>query len=250
MKKLIYLAIISLIVFSSCEDDDPKTNSDSITTKANIEGAVNLYDEFGQSVSNERMKINIEGNSFQFIAETEKQGEYLLQNVPYFTNYTILYQKTGFGTYKIYNYDHEYTGSVGVVDEIPNLSQISSAYTTALLINVNNDTVNFQVSIAGGSENGERKLRVLFHSIPEISNAIYSHYTSKLTTTGNAQTIRLTKEMLEEIGLSSGTLYYAQVYGDSYYSNAYIDDYNMKHVLPNLGFNDDVAVPTATFVMP
>lgn len=250
MKKLIYLAIISLMVLSSCKKDDPKTNNDSVLTKANIEGNVNLYDEYGNTVSKEGMIVLIEGNGFQYIAETEKDGRFLVQNVPYFVNYTISYAKTGFGTYKIYGYNHEYTGYAGEIQESPRLSKKSSAYSTALLIHVSNDTVNFQVGVAGGSNDGQRKLRILFHTIPEISNEVYSLYTNKLTTTGNTQTIRLPKEALEEYGLVSGLTYYAQVYGDSYYSNAYNDDYHRKHVLPNLGFVEEVAVPTATFVMP
>lgn len=250
MKKIVYFAMIAMVGFSACKKEETKTNNDSILTKANIEGQVRLFDEYGQPVSDERMLVIMEGNGFQYTAETERDGSFLLQNIPYFHNYTISYMKTDFGTYKAYNFNHEYTGYAGKIEETPNLSQKSTAYCMALLTNVENDTVNFQVSVAGGSENGLRKFRILFHTIPAISNEVYSIYTHKLTTTGNTQTIRLSKEALAEYGLESGLLYYAQVYGDSYYSNAYEDDYNLKHVLPNLGFKEDVAVPTTTFVMP
>ena len=66
----------------------------------------------------------------------------------------------------------------------------------------------------------------------------------------NNATITFTKDDLQAMGLESGTKYWVQAYGDSYYSNAYNDDLAGRYVFPNLGFKSDVAVPTEHFIMP
>ncbi|NPD46315.1 MULTISPECIES: hypothetical protein [unclassified Lentimicrobium] len=250
MKKLIYLFSFMAIVLVSCEKDDTKTNSDSILTLANINGQVSLYDEFGNTTSSERMFVKAEGNGQYYIGETQKDGSFLVPNVPYFLNYTISYEKEGFGSYKIYSFDHQYTGAAGEIDEVPRLSKKSSAYCTALFTNVADDEVEFQLAVAGGSYNGKRVFRLLFHTIALISNETFSHNSPKYTLNASSQSITLTKEMLEDIGLESGVSYYVQAYGDSYYSNSYFDDYAQRKVLPNLGYLEGQTVPTGSFTMP
>lgn len=250
MKNIFYLILLSGIILVSCEKDDTNTNNDSILTLANINGQVSLYDEFGNTTSSERMFVKAEGNSQNYIGETQKDGSVLIPNVPYFHNYTISYEKEGFGTYKVYGFEHEYTGAAGEIDETPRLSKKSSAYCTALFTNVVDEDVEFQLAVAGGSDGGKRVFRLLFHTITLISNETFSHHSPKYTLSSNSQSITLTKEMLEEMGLESGISYYVQAYGDSYYSNSYFDEYAQRKVLPNLGFLEGQLVPTASFIMP
>lgn len=250
MKNIIYFILFSSIILVSCEKDETKTNSDTILTLANINGQVSLYDEFGNTTSSERMFVKAEGNGQYYIGETQKDGSYLIPNVPYFNNYTISYEKEGFGSYKIFGFEHEYTGAAGEITEVPYLSQKSSAYCSALFTNVIDNEVEFQLAVAGGSDNGKRSFRLLFHTIALISNETFSHYTSKYTLTSSSQSITLSKEVLTDIGLESGISYYVQAYGDAYYSNAYFDDYAQRNVLPNLGFQEGQLVPTASFIMP
>lgn len=250
MKKLITLILLISIVFISCEKEEPKKNNDSVLTKANVSGEVSLFDEFGQPVSDERMMIYMENTSETFWTETQKDGSFLVLNVIYFNNYRIIYEKDGFGTYKRFGFEHEYTGAEGSISPV-NLSKKSTAYCNSLIVTQSNDTTHFQLMLAGGSDAGKRKVRLLFHHIPQISNEVYSHNTVKFTANNPEPTISLSKEyLLEEVGLRSGETYYVQAYGDSFYSNAYFDEDLQKSVLPNLGINDDVAVPTATFIMP
>lgn len=150
----------------------------------------------------------------------------------------------------MYEFEHNYTGAAGEIVEVPRLSKKSSAYCTALFTNVIEEEVEFQLAVAGGSDGGKRVFRLLFHTIPLISNETFSHYSNKYTLTANSQTITLNKEVLMEIGLESGTSYYVQAYGDSYYSNSYFDDYVQRKVLPNLGFLEGQLAPTANFEMP
>lgn len=250
MKNIVYLILFSTIILVSCEKDDPNTNNDSVLTLANINGQVSLYDEFGNTTTSERMFMKAEGNSQYYIGETEKDGSFLIPNVPYFNNYTISYEKEGFGSYKIYGYEHEYTGAAGEIEDTPRLSKKSGAYCTALFTNVVDENIEFQLAVAGSSDNGKRVFRLLFHTIPLISNETFSHNSPKYTLSASSQSITLSKEILEEMGLESGVSYYVQAYGDSYYSNSYFDDYAQRKVLPNLGFLEGQTAPTASFTMP
>lgn len=45
------------------------------------------------------MFVKVEGNGQYYIGETQKDGSFLVPNVPYFHNYTISYEKDGFGSY-------------------------------------------------------------------------------------------------------------------------------------------------------
>lgn len=250
MKKFTFLFIAALLIFVSCEKDQQKTNSDSVLTKANVNGQLTLYDEFGNKVSNERMFITMESTAGTYTTETEKDGSFLVMNVPYADNYKITYEKDGFGTYKRFGFDHKYTGQEGTISAV-NLSKKSTAFCSGIVVTQSNDTTHFHLTLAGGSDAGKRKIRLLFHTIPQVSNEVFSHYTVKFTANNVQPVISLSKEyLLNEVGLISGQTYYVQAYGDSYYSNAYFDEDAQRQVLPNLGLSSDVGVPTASFVMP
>jgi len=250
MKKLIFIIIAASSLLYSCEKDKPNTNNDSVLTKANVSGQLALYDEFGNKVSNERMVIAMESTVNTYFTESEKDGSFLVLNVPYADNYKITYEKDGFGTYKRFGFDHKYTGQEGTISAV-NLSKKSTAFCSGLVVTQSNDTTHFHLNLAGGSDAGKRKVRLLFHTIPQISNEVFSHYSVKFTANNVQPVISLSKEyLLNEVGLISGQTYYVQAYGDSYYSNAYFDEDAQRQVLPNLGMSSDVGVPTASFVMP
>lgn len=250
MKKIVFPLFVFLIVLASCDKDEPNNNSDSILAKANISGHVSLFDEFGKIVSNERMMISMEGGGQTFWAESEKDGSFLVPNVLYFNNYTTIYEKDGFGTYKSFGFNHQYTGAEGNLSSV-NLSMKSTAYCSSLLVSQSNDTTHFHLSLAGGSDAGKRRIRLLFHTIEQISNETFSHYTPKFQANNPQPTISLSKDyLLNEVGLISGETYFVQAYGDSYYSNSFFDEYQQKRALPNLGMSDDISVPTSSFVMP
>lgn len=250
MKKIIYIFFVFSFAMIACEKDEPNNNNDSVLTKANVSGSVFLYDEYGKSVANYRMKVYMQSTSASFSAETDKDGSFLVTNVSYFNNYKITYEKDGFGTHKKFGFEHEYTGYEGNISSV-NLSEKSSAYCSSIQTTLSNDTSHFHLQLSGGSDSGKRKIRLLFHTIPEISNDIFSHYTVKFTANNAEAIISLSKEyLLNEVGLISGQTYYVQAYGDSYYSNSYFDEDLQKRVLPNLGLNEELAVPTSSFIMP
>jgi len=251
MKKVFLFMIAITLLQISCKKEAPTAQEASINTKANITGKVKLFDEWGNSVSQEKMLVSLENGIEDYWAETEKDGSFLLQNVLYHKNYSVVYKKDGFGTYKSYGFNHEYTGAEGRIPATPSLSMISTTYVTSLDAEANDSTVIFNVHISSTSKvKGTRRIRFLFHSISGISNEVFSNYSNKIQLVNSSATITFTKDDLQTMGLESGTKYWVQAYGDSYFSNAYDDDLVGRYVFPNLGFKSDVAVPTEHFIMP
>jgi len=244
MKKFLIIFTIASMFIVSCKEKEKEDPIDSITTNSNIEGSVKLYNEFGEKVSNERMLVHLEGGPGYFYGETEKDGSFLILNAAYYPNYTIVYEKEGFGTYKKTNYNHEYTGSVGHIGEIPNLSEKSSTTVSQFNAEMINDSLHLEVTLGSKIKSRGRYIRFLFHTIPEISHDTFKFHTGRFTINASHHTLILTKEYLEGLGLQSGVKYYVQAYGASYFSNSY------NGVLPNLGYTEGIAVPTDSFIMP
>ena len=247
MKKFLIIFVVFSLFVISCKEKEKEEPIDSITINANIEGSVNLYDESGERISNERMLVYLDGGAEYFYGETEKDGSFLILNAKYYPNYTIVYEKQGFGTYKKPNYNHEYTGTIGQIVGIPNLSKKSSTIVTQFNVEIINDSLHLEVTLGSKSMKSERYIRFLFHTIPEINHDVFKFYTGRFTMNANHHTLVLTKEYLEELGLQNGNKYYVQAYGASYYSNAYTDG---KQVLPNLGYSDSGITPKDDFIMP
>jgi hypothetical protein len=249
IKTAIVLAVITLI-FSACDKDKP-TNPDTLSTISNIAGSLALYDRYGNKITNERMMVYMESTTgIRYSGESQKDGSYLVLNVPYANNYTISFEKSGFGTYKIFGYDHESTGNIGTIEGPIRLSEKSSTICKTLVTVQKTDTVEFHMALEGGDPGENRKIRLLFHTISQIDHRNYAHATPKFTISGNNQVVTLTKALLSEYGLTSGSVYFVQVYGDSYYSNSYYDESSQKTMLPNLGYSETEGVPTASFTMP
>ena len=250
IKKIHLLFLVVSILLSACDKDNP-VETDSIKTKANVTGSVSLYDEYGNKVTNERMMVYLESSTgLSFVGESQKDGSYVVANVAYADNYSIRFEKSGYGTFKMFGFDHVYTGSTGSIEGPVRLSAKSSTYCTSLVTVQKTDTVEFHMVLEGGDAGESRKIRLLFHTISLLNNEIFSNYTPKLTISGNNQIVVFTKQQLAEYGLVSGTIYFVQVYGDSYYSNSYYDEVSQRFVLPNLGFKTGQSVPTGSFTMP
>lgn len=247
-KSILYLLFLGIILIS-CEKEEPKTNSDSVLTKANITGAVKLFDENNNPVALGGMFVYLEGGVQSFWTETNKDGSFMIPNALYFNNYTIVYEKQGYGTYKVFGFDHAYTGQVGNIENTPSLGKVSSTIVNFLDITENGNNIEFEVGISTAAK-GDKYIRILFHSISEISNEIFAYYTPRQLMPANKYTFVFTKEKLQEMGLESGVKYYARAYGDSYYSNGYFDESSRKNVFPNLGVDPEISSPVGSFMMP
>ena len=100
MKTKLLILFISILIFScSGESNDI---SPPAPTSGNIFGSVNLYDEGTSQIDNSGMTISVEGTAIQAISDAA--GDFTLMDVPFGT-YTIVYEKTGYGTFKKFNVD-------------------------------------------------------------------------------------------------------------------------------------------------
>jgi len=250
MKKFLIIFALFGLILTSCEEDEV-TPEDPDLTKANIEGTVNLFDEFGTPVNKWQMIVSAkQGEYLNFWGETEKDGSFIILNAKYHSNYTIVYEKEGFGTYKKFAFNHENTGGIGQITGTPTLGEKSSTTVDQLKADVIDESLELDVTLGDSNRRGKKYIRFLFHTIPQISNKVFSHYTGRFTMVSNSHTLVLTKEYLQEIGLESGVEYYVQCYGASYYSNGYFDEDELRYVLPNLGFPENGSTPTESFIMP
>ena len=120
--KLNYLTCILLIVLgtTSCSKDKEPT-PDAVTT-ANIIGNVELFNEGTgngpEAVDNSGMIVKIDGGTAAISTTTDANGEFTLEYVPFGT-YSLIYEKTGFGTYKKFNVEHTNSGSSTVITFLP-----------------------------------------------------------------------------------------------------------------------------------
>jgi hypothetical protein len=98
---IITIAVLGLISCKKDENPDP-----SPATKANITSSVNLYDEGTTKIDNSGMTVTVDGTSPSISATTDVDGNFTLMDVPFGT-YTLLYEKSGYGTFKRFNAEHK-----------------------------------------------------------------------------------------------------------------------------------------------
>lgn len=242
MKRFLFSILIvftiASVFFTACKEE---THPDTLPDyeKANLTGAVQLFDEGNEAQNPDKMFVTIEGNEFRTYAETEKDGNFILRNVPFYSNYTLAYIKDGYGTFKIYNYNHEYTGSEGVLPGIPKLGMKSTTCVTSLVVEqdtVSQDTsIRFKIGISSNASGTNPKyVRFLFHEINSVSDTTYSNYSSRITVKSNPASVVFTSSDFQKMGMQKGSIYFAIAYGESYHTNEYFDFITSKEVFPNL----------------
>ncbi len=243
--KLNYLTLSLLIIlgFTSCNDSEDSTPEP--ITKANIIGSVNLYNEGTTQIVDSGMTVNLEGTGFS--ATTDNQGDFTLSDVP-FGSYTIVYEKSGFGTFKKLQLEHNNTGSPTVITITPSLGQNSSTQITDLTASLNgNDVVVSVTTNPAGNSGDTRYVRYFLSTSTNVSAEDYIYYSPVLKSQINPKKITLTSANLSDAGFLSGETVYVKVYGDSFWSNEYDDSTLGRKVFPNLNI---VSANAVSFVMP
>lgn len=246
--KLNYLTfgLILLTVLTSCsKDDDPPAPVPEPITKANIIGSVNLYDEGVTQIDNSNMLVKVEGTSIS--ATTNAEGDFTLSDVPFGT-YTLIYEKSGYGTFKKFDIGHSNTGSSTVIANNPSLGKSSTTEVTDLAVNVNgNDVVISITTDPAGSNSNTRYIRYFLSNDANVSNENYMFYSPVLNSQINPNEITLSQSDLTNAGFSSGQTVHVKAYGDSFWSNEYDDPVLGRKVFPNLNMNSANSV---SFVVP
>ncbi|WP_298537879.1 carboxypeptidase-like regulatory domain-containing protein [uncultured Algibacter sp.] len=244
--KLNYLTfgLVVLLGISSCSKDEDPT-PDPIT-KANILGSVNLFDEGVTQIDNSNMTVSIDGTTFS--VSTDVNGDFELTDIP-FGSYTIVYEKSGYGTFKKFDIEHKNTGSSTVIMNTPSLGQKSSTSITNLTLS---SSSNFPAIISATTEpeanNANPKyIRYFFSTDPSISSENYEYAIETFQVNNTPYNYNLSQEAIDVLGYTSGTTVYVKCYGESYYGNNYPDPSLAKDIFPNLNPNSASAV---SFVVP
>lgn len=237
------LGLVILLGFTSCNKDEDTTPEP--VTKANIIGSVNLYDEGVMQIDNSKLIVKVEGTELS--ATTDTDGDFTLSDVPFGT-YTLIYEKSGFGTFKNYDIEHTNTGSSTIITENPSLGEISTTQITALESSVNGNDI--QVSITtnpAGNNSNTRYVRYFLSTNSNVSNENYAYYSSGLVSQINPLIITLSHDDLISAGFSSGQTVHVKAYGDSYWSNEYDDPALGRKVFPNLNM---ISANSASLIVP
>ena len=238
-----FVCLIALMAFYSCGGDEDEQITPPNPTSADILGSVNLYDEGTTEIDNSNMTVKVEGISKS--ARTDASGDYVLSNVAFGT-YTLVYEKSGYGTFKRFNLGHSNGNTI--ITESPSLGQVSTTQVTGLEANSNGNSIVLSVTTDPGGSNGNtRYVRYFLSADSNVSNENYSFHSAGLIAQINPLELNITSEDLITAGFSSGETVYVKVYGDSFWSNEYEDPDLGRMVFPNLNLN---AAKAVSFVVP
>jgi hypothetical protein len=236
------LMFILAIATVSCSSDD--SNNDPIT-KANITGSVNLYDEGTTLLDESNMLVKVVGTNPLITALTNSNGQFVLEDVPFGT-YTIEYEKEQYGVFKKFNFSHQ--GNANAITEIPSLGKTSSTEITDLLVNIVNGQVVFSITTSPAGNNSNRRyVRYFLSTSATVGNSNYMYHSPTFISQINPYQSTLTQTELINAGFTSGQTVYVKAYGESYWSNEYLDVNLNKKVFPNL---NTVSANAVSFIVP
>jgi hypothetical protein len=238
MTKYLSLAIGLLLLATACsKDDDPEP----APTTAPITGTVALYDEATTAVEKNGMTVTVEGSTLK--ATTAADGKFTINDVP-FGNKTLVFEKAGYGTHRVFNVDHKSNNGLGtVLTNTVSLGRSSSTSITALSGAAAAGDYLINPTTSPAASNGAPKyVRLFFHNASTVSNTVYTRFSEAYTIRINPGNITLTKTFLNGLGFASGSTIYVRAYGESFFSNAYTDPTLTRDVFPNLNNSSAAAI--------
>jgi hypothetical protein len=229
---------------ASCSDNGDSVTDPNPVTKGNIVGSVNLYDEGTNEVEGSGMTVILEGTSFS--STTNGDGEFTLNDVPFGT-YTVVYEKSGYGTFKKFNVVHQ--GGNTFITQNPSLGQQSTTSITELNAGSSDD---FPVILSvttdpEGSQADSRYIRFFFSTNENVSSTNYEGVLDAFKVNITPYNLNLSIESLAALDFPVGSTVYVKCYGDSFWANNYTDPVSGREIFPNLNSN---AAPAVSFVMP
>jgi hypothetical protein len=245
MKRILILGLlISAFALACSKDDEPAQPA----TTATISGSVMLYNEATTLVEKNGMTVTVEGSSPVLSATTGTDGRFSIANVP-FGNKTLVFSKTGFGTFKIFNIDHKSNNGLGTtLTNTVSLGQLSTTTITDLDgAAVAGDFVVNPTTAPAASNGAPKYVRLFFHTANTVSNTVYTRYSDVYNIRINPGNITLTKTYLNGLGFTSGSTVYVRAYGESFWSNNYTDPTLNRDVFPN---QNVTSAPAIAMIVP
>jgi hypothetical protein len=199
---------------------------------AHVFGSVNLYDEGTTPIDGSNMTVTVENTNHTIAAITDMNGAFTLLDVPFGTH-TIVYEKTGFGTYKLFDFQHKKSESA--ISNAPSLGKVSTTQITGLEANLTGDYVIISITTNPAGSNGNtRYIRYFLSTDSTVSNENYTYFSPIFASRINPKEITISKNDLINAGFASGQTIYINAYGDSFWSNEYEDPVLGRTIFPNL----------------
>lgn len=235
---LAYLAVVGFLV--SCGSDTPAP----APTSGTISGSVLLFDEGSARQDDAGMKVTVENSSPAISAVTDAAGKFQLPNVP-FGNHVLVYEKAGYGTFKRAVTDHKLTSTP--LTDIPSLGKLSTTTVTAVELTKSGTTlITAVVTSPVGNAGNRRYIRYFFSDTPDVSNTNYKGFSPTYVVQDAPYSKNFTGAELAGFGVSATGTLHVRVYGDSFFTNDYVDPVSNKRVFPNLNATT-VASQSVTF---
>lgn len=237
----IYLVFWAILILTSCSNDGGQATGP--LTQGDITGSVNLYNEATTPQSNSGMTVTVHGTDFSAI--TDSQGNFTISDIP-FGFYTLVYQKSGYGTFKIFDVEHD--SSLTPISKTPSLGKVSSTEVTGLSALTNDSEVVISITTdPAGSNSNTRYVRYFLSVDSDVSQTNYHYYSPGLTSRINPYETILSSNDLAEAGFLSGQMVYVKAFGDSFWSNEYYNPDLDQKAFPNVNTSSATAV---SFVVP
>lgn len=238
------LIMLSPIVLSSCGSDDNPTPQPS---KGTISGTIDAYDDKTTSVA-DRSGFTVTLGSTGKSATTDAAGKFSFADVSY-DNYDLVISKTGYGTFKVFGVALQ-SSSVN----IPTITMGAVSTTTVSNLTYNNNQYN---GGAGASyiystsptptASSRGYTRAFLSTANSVSNTNYSAFSAVRSNASNNVNGGFTADELYGFGFKSGQTVYLKLYGESLFSNSYLDPGTGKTVFPNLNSSSPAAI---SFIVP
>lgn len=240
--KILFLNL--LIVSVGCSNDD---NTPATPASGSISGEVMLYDEGTVNLGGEGMTIIVQDSDPQIMATTNSLGQFTLENVPFGTH-TLSYEKEGYGTFKRFEVELTADNSPLSLEDTPSLGQLSTTAVVEITAEVEGDEVTLFVGTdPAGNVGNIRYVRFFLRDRENVSDERYGYFSETIAAGNNPVEFNLTRSQLESLGFAQGSEVYVIAYGDSFWSNDYLDPNESIFVFPNL--NPSTVAPI-TFEVP
>jgi hypothetical protein len=260
MKKIFLYSLSAFLLLAGCK----KNNETQKDTSSKMDGSILLFDE-GNSVQDPSgITVSIENTNPLISTTTDNKGNFSLPVPGTLNTFTVTYSSPDIGTFKsFYKRNASGTFSKKGLDNVfyeGNYSE-SLGYKSTVTVNSfslslpNDSTLTVNCNISSPNTTGEKYIRLLIQKdLPGISlNTIdqtnprtYGVYIP-VTNGNNTQNFCLKCSGICQNWVKNDKIYMT-AFGESAYSNLYVDPVSGKLVFPNLNPNNNNVV--ASFIMP